>query len=60
MSEEPKKIEIVTGTGEDLDISNVSTHLQIAKPKIKEDEGKKQEIVIPQVKKKTESEKKEN
>ena len=53
MSEEPKKIEIVSGTGTDLDISEVSTHLQIAKPKMK-DEEKKQEIVIPQVKKKAE------
>lgn len=51
MSEEPKKIEVVSGTGKDLDISGVSTHLSIAKPKIK-DEDEKQEIVIPQVKKK--------
>ena len=51
MSEEPKKIEVVSGSGKDLDISGVSTHLSIAKPKIK-DEDEKQEIVIPQVKKK--------
>ena len=51
MSEEPKKIEVVSGNGKDLEISGVSTHLSIAKPKIK-DEDEKQEIVIPQVKKK--------
>ena len=53
MSEEPKKIEVVSGNGKDLEISNVSTHLSIAKPKIKNENDKKQEIVIPQVKKKT-------
>ena len=52
MSEEPKKIEIVSGTGKNLDISDVSTHLSIAKPKIKDEDEKKQEIVIPGVKKK--------
>ena len=52
MSEEPKKIEIVSGTGKDLEISDVSTHLSIAKPKIKDDDEKKKEIVIPEVKKK--------
>ena len=61
MSEEnAKKIEIVTGSGKDLDISDVSTHLTIAKPKIKDEEEKKKEIVIPQVKKKMNEEKKEN
>lgn len=59
MSEEPKKIEVVSGDGKDLEISNVSTHLSIAKPKIKNDDDKKQEIVIPQAKKK-EDKKKEN
>ena len=59
MSEEPNKIEVVSGNGKDLEISNVSTHLSIAKPKIKNDDDKKQEIVIPQVKKK-EDNKKEN
>lgn len=60
MSEENKKIEIVSGTGKDLNISDVSTHLNIAKPKIKSKEETKQEIVIPQVKKRAENEKKEN
>lgn len=53
MDEEPKKIEVVSGNGKDLEISQVSTHLSIAKPKIKDEDDKKQEIVIPQVKKKT-------
>ena len=55
MSEEPKKIEVVSGNGKDLEISDVSTHLSIAKPKIKDENDKKQEIVIPQVKKKTDN-----
>lgn len=58
MSEEPKKIEIVSGNGKDLEISDVSTHLAIAKPKIKDEDEKKQEIVIPQVKKKNNNESK--
>ena len=52
MGEEPKKIEVVSGDGKELEISDVSTHLSIAKPKIKDSDSKKQEIVIPQVKKK--------
>ena len=52
MSEKPKKIEVINGDGKDLDISEVSTHLNIAKPKIKNDEEKKQKIVIPQAKEK--------
>ena len=55
MSEKPKKIEVVSGNGKDLEISDVSTHLSIAKPKIKDENDKKQEIVIPQVKKKTDN-----
>lgn len=58
MSEEPKKIEVVSGDGKELEISDVSTHLSIAKPKIKNADEKKQEIVIPQAKKKTENTKK--
>lgn len=58
MSERPKKIEVVSGSGKDLEISSVSTHLAIAKPKIKDEEEKKQEIVIPQVKKKNSNNKK--
>ena len=60
MSEEPKKIEVVSGNGKELEISDVSTHLSIAKPKMKDEDDKKQEIVIPQVKKKIEKTEKEN
>jgi len=49
MSKEPKKIEVVNGNGKDLDISEVSTHISGLKPKNKED--KKQDIVIPEAKK---------
>ena len=58
MSEEPKKIEIeiVTGDGKDLDISEVSTHISALKPKSKNDDDK-QEIVIPKVNKKCKNKK---
>lgn len=52
MNEAPNKIEIVNGNGKDLKISEVSTHLQIAKPKMKDAKDKKQEIVIPEPKRK--------
>ena len=52
MSEDSKKIEVVSGDGKNLNISEVSTHISTMKPKIKDDNDKKQEIVIPQVKKK--------
>lgn len=44
MSENNRKIEIVQGNGKDLDISKVSDHLSISKPKKKENKGT---IVIP-------------
>ncbi len=53
MDETPKKIEIVNGNGKDLNISEVSSHLNIAKPKIKDEDEKKQRIVVPQNKKKS-------
>lgn len=58
MSDEPKKIEVVNGDGTDLDISDVSSHLNIGKPKLKNDEEKKQKIIIPEEKKHIENEKK--
>lgn len=58
MDETPRKIEVVTGNGKDLEISEVSSHLSIAKPKIKNDDEKKQAIVIPQTKKKDDENKK--
>ncbi|MFR5684252.1 MAG: hypothetical protein ACLUD1_09450 [Clostridia bacterium] len=48
MSDEKKKIEIITGNGKDLNISPVYTHIDIEKPKPKEE---KKEIVIPEEKK---------
>ena len=51
MDENSKKIEVVSGNGENLNISEVSTHIPSLKPKTKNEEDKKQEIVIPQVKK---------
>ena len=58
MSNAPKKIEVVSGDGKDLEISEVSSHLNIGKPKIKNDEEKKQKIIIPEEKKNKENEKK--
>ena len=58
MSDEPKKIEVVNGDGTDLDISDVSSHLNIGKPKLKNDKEKKQKIIIPEEKKHIENEKK--
>ena len=44
--ETPKKIEVITGDG-DLEISPVHEHLEVEKPKPKEDRT----IFIPEVKK---------
>ncbi|MCI8620322.1 MAG: hypothetical protein HFJ50_00270 [Clostridia bacterium] len=46
---EKKNIEVVTGNGDNLDISCVSRYVQATKPKIKETNKK---IVIPEKKKK--------
>ena len=51
MDKNPKKIEVISGNGKNLDISDVSTHLTNVKPKIKNSDNKKQEIVIPKTKK---------
>ena len=48
-----KNIEIISGDGKDLDISPVSSHLPISKPKISKDNDKK--IIIPTEKKKKKS-----
>lgn len=42
------KIEIISGNGKDLDISDVSEYLEVQKPK----EEKKENIIIPQEKNK--------
>ncbi len=47
MDEDNKKIEVVKGNVEDLDISPVYEHLDIGKPNTE----KKKEIVIPKEKK---------
>lgn len=48
MSDKNKEIRVVTGDSSDLDISPVYEHLDISKPKPK---VKKENIVIPKVKK---------
>ncbi len=45
-----KDIEVVSGNGENLDISPVSTHLPICNPKSEKQDEKK--IIIPEEKKK--------
>ena len=50
MADAPKKIEVVNGDGNDLEISPVYEHLKIAKPKTNEEKNKK--IIVPQEKKK--------
>lgn len=50
MAEENKKIEIVSGNGKELEISDVKTHLSIAKPKLRKEEDKKKEVIIPKSK----------
>ena len=50
MDNNSKKIEVVDGDGTELDISPVYKHLNIAKPKTKDEKDKK--IIIPEEKKK--------
>ena len=50
MNNNSKKIEVVDGDGTELDISPVYKHLNIAKPKTKDEKDKK--IIIPEEKKK--------
>lgn len=45
-----RKIEIVNGDGKDLEISPVYDHLNIAKPKTKDNE-KEKKIIVPEEKK---------
>ena len=47
-----KDIEIVNGDGSDIDFSPVYEHLNALKPKTKDENKKKQEIIIPKVQKK--------
>lgn len=55
MEQEPKKIEIVSGDGTDLQISPVYEHLNLAKPNTN---NQNKEIVIPKTKEEIEKEKK--
>lgn len=48
MSDSPKKIEIITGNGKELDISPVYDHIATDKPK--STKKVKKEIVIPNTK----------
>ena len=50
MDKEDKKIEIVDGDGSELNISPIYKHLNIAKPKTKDNKDKK--VIIPDEKKK--------
>ncbi len=50
MQNSPKKIEVINGNGNELEISEVHEHLRIAKPKTKDEKAKK--IIIPKEKKK--------
>jgi hypothetical protein len=48
---EKKEIEVVTGDGTELEFSPVFEHLNVAKPKPKDENEKKKKIIIPEVKK---------
>ncbi len=46
-----KDIEVVKGDGSNLEFSPVFEHLNIAKPKPKDENQKKKKIIVPEVKK---------
>jgi len=48
---EKKEIEVVAGDGTELEFSPVFEHLNVAKPKPKDENEKKKKIIIPEVKK---------
>lgn len=56
MSENPKKIEVITGNGKELDISPVYEHIATDKPKSVK--RAKQEIVVPNTKEEDKKKKK--
>lgn len=47
---EKKEIEVVTGDGTNLEFSPVFEHLNVAKPKPKDENEKKKKIIIPGLK----------
>lgn len=51
MQKDSQEIEVVTGDGKNLTISPVYNHLNVARPKVKEE--KKKNIIIPEEKKKS-------
>lgn len=53
------EIEVVNGDGSELDVSPVYEHLNVLKPKSKE-EDKKQNIIIPEVREKKKEDNNEN
>lgn len=53
MADGNTEIEVVAGDGSELEVSPVYEHLNVARPKTKEEE-KKKKIVIPEVKNKKE------
>lgn len=50
--EEEREIEVVTGNGSEIEVSEVQDHLNAIKPKTKDEEEIKEKIIIPEVKKK--------
>ena len=48
MNNDEKNIEVVSGNGDDLNISPVYDHIDIEKPK---EENKKKKVIIPEKKK---------
>ena len=54
---ENRDIEVITGDGTELELSEVYEHLNVAKPKPKEI---KKNIIIPEVKKKNDTKKPSN
>lgn len=57
MSDNQKKIEVISGDGSELDISPVYEHLTVAKPKPKD---KSKKIIIPKEKNAKKNEDKKN
>ena len=49
---EKKQIEIISGNGSELELSPVFEHLNVVKPKTKDEKEKKKKIIIPEVKNK--------
>ena len=47
---EKREIEVITGDGTNLEFSPVFEHLNVAKPKPKDENEKKKKIIIPGLK----------